>query len=305
MNKATKVLFIGSKQLGLKCLKTMHRLSPHTLVGALTFDDTNDSRSIFAQFQSFCKTNEVPLLIAQNRKDSEDIIDSIKPDICIVVGWYWLINNELLNKIPMGMLGIHNSLLPKYRGGSPLIWSIINGEAEVGFSMFSFTEEMDEGDIWFQQSIELKNTYHVNDVLNEIEKQVEKHLSKNYLNIINGELKPKPQNHSDATYCAQRKPEDGLIDWNKSAKDIYNFIRAQSSPYPGAYTIFKDKKIIVQSAANDKKVYYGTPGQVARISQEGIVVICGNHQSILIKEITYDGENIKPHQVIKSIKTRF
>ena len=165
MKKIERVLFIGSKQLGLDCLKTIYSQSKETLVGVLTFDDTSDGRSKFNDFIDFCSTNEIPMFIAKNKTESEKIVKKQHPDICIVVGWYWLFSNEILSEVPNGLLGIHNSLLPKYRGGAPLVWSIINGEKNIGFSMFTLTEGMDEGDIWFQYKIELKQEDDINTIL--------------------------------------------------------------------------------------------------------------------------------------------
>jgi len=305
MKKIERVLFIGSKQLGLDCLKTMYSQSKETLIGVMTFDDTADGRSKFNDFNDFCSSNEIPIFIAKNKSDSEKIIKDQHPDIGIVVGWYWLISNDTLKNVPYGLLGIHNSLLPKYRGGSPLIWSIINGEKNIGFSMFSFTEGMDEGDIWFQYKFELKQEDDINSILVKIEKEAVVQLKQNYIKILSGELKPKPQNHQDATYCAQRKPEDGLIDWNKSSTQIFNFIRAQSHPYPGAFTSYKNKKLIIWKAIINSETYYGTPGQIARISKEGVTLICGDNKSITITDVEYEGREINANSLIKTINTRF
>lgn len=303
--KMEKVLFIGSKQLGLDCLKTMARLSRETLIGVMTFDDSSDTRSKFDDFKDFCAAEEIPLLIAKNRSDSERIIEEQNPDVCFVVGWYWLISNKILESVPNGLLGIHNSLLPKYRGGSPLIWGIINDEPYIGFSMFTFTEGMDEGDIWFQYKLKLEDKHNINDVLVEFEKEAVRQLENSYLKILNGALKPVPQNHAEATYCAQRKPEDGVIDWNKPAREIFNFIRAQSRPYPGAYTVHKGKKLTIWKASLNDHTYYGTAGQVAKIATEGVTVICGDNKSIVLEEVHYEDQDCHSTDVIKTFKTRF
>lgn len=285
-------------------MKAMHSQSKETLIGVITFDDTADNRSKINDFMDFCSSNEIPIFIAKNKSDSEKIVKELHPDICFVVGWYWLISNDTLKGVPYGFLGIHNSLLPKYRGGSPLIWSIINGEKKIGFSIFTFTEGMDEGDIWLQCEFELKEEDDINSVLLKIEKEAVKQLNQNYLKILSRELKPIPQNHLNATYCAQRKPEDGLIDWNKSSTQIYNFIRAQSHPYPGAFTSYKSKKLIIWKAKMNSETYIGTPGQIARISKEGVTVICGNNKSITILDVEYEGIKTNSDTILKTINTR-
>lgn len=299
-----KVLFIGSKQLGLESLQTMARLSPETLTGVLTFDDSIDDRSALPDFRSFCNEQNVPLHLAQNRKHSEELIKSIAPDLCIVVGWYWLIGKTTLDAVPEGFLGIHASLLPKYRGGSPLVWSIINGEPQIGFSMFSFTEGMDEGDIWIQYAFDLTDEMGIGNALEHIERQVITELDKNYLSILDGSLKPVPQEHDQATYCAGRKAEDGKIDWKRPAREVFNFIRAQSKPYPGAFTYFNDQPLIIWEAAPIDGTYYGTPGQVAMVSANGVIVICGDNRALEISSVHFNGEDTKANSVIKSIKIR-
>jgi methionyl-tRNA formyltransferase len=305
MSQIKKVLFVGSKQLGLNCLEAMYKISPETLLGVLTFDDSSDTRSKHTDFIEYCHSNEIPLFIAKNRADSEQIIESQKPDICIVVGWYWLVSNHILEQVPYGLLGIHNSVLPKYRGSAPLVWGMINNEKQLGFSMFTFTEGMDEGAIWFEHSFKLKKTDYIADVLQKLEKAAVAELNKHYLNIIQGKLNPKAQNHQEATYCAQRIPSDGIIDWTQSAKQVYNFIRAQSKPYPGAFTHYKNEKLIIWRAKIHKGTYYGTAGQVAQISSEGVFVICGDNKAIILEEVEYLDQTQNPKQILKSIKTRF
>jgi len=304
MNEAKRVLFIGSKTLGLSCIKEMYALAGDRLAGALTFDDTFDSRSALPELIEFCTIKCIPLHIAGSRDESERIILREMPDLCIVCGWYWLISNHVLSSVSKGFLGVHNSLLPKYRGGSPLIWSILNGEKEVGFSMFSFTEGMDDGPIWFQSSIELTLQDDVQSVLEKLESNLISEFRNSYLNILSGKLKPTPQSHSIATYCGQRQAIDGEINWKNPAIQVYNFIRAQTKPYPGAYTFYKDKKLTIWKAQPVEQTYYGIPGQVVRVLNDGILIVCGNNQPLLITAVEYEGKQLSASELIRSISVR-
>lgn len=292
-----KVLFIGSKQMGYHILKLMYSINPESIVGVMTLDDSLDGRSRFHEMKLFCSDNDIDFYIANNKKHSETIIQNLRPDICFVISWYWLISKEILNLVPMGFLGIHNSLLPKYKGSSPLVWSIINGERYVGSSLFSFTEGMDEGKIWYQCRIELKFHHYIDDILKLIEKGMLQFFKESYLLILEGGLKPHSQDPSEATYSSRRIPEDGKINFNKSSLQIYNFIRAQSFPYPGAFIDHKGKKLIVLKSLPKDRTYYGTSGQVAKIDNEGVWIICGDSKAIVLKEMNY---NIKI-----SLKDRF
>ncbi|MBF0430225.1 MAG: methionyl-tRNA formyltransferase [Fibrobacteria bacterium] len=304
MGKIKRVLFIGSKHLGLEALKKMYSLSPDSLIGILTIDDSNDTRSVLNDFQHFSNQNALILHAAKNRKESEKILLESKPDLCIVVGWYWLIGKEALDSVPYGLIGVHNSLLPKYRGGAPLIWPIINNEKKVGISFFSITQRMDEGNIWAQGSVSVGEQDYISDILKKLDEKIIQVLQDNYLQILDSKITPVEQEHELATYCAQRFPGDGNINWNKSARDIYNFIRAQSTPYPGAFTYFGSQELKIWRARIFDKTYYGTPGQVARISSDGVYVICGDHKAIILEEVELGGKRGNAVEFIKSIKGR-
>ena len=303
MTKINRVLFIGSKPFGLRCFEEMYKINPQSAIGIMTIDDRTDTRSAYDGFQEFAARVNLKISVAKNRADSENIIKEFAPELCIVNGWYWLFGKETLESVAHGFIGIHNSLLPKYRGGSPLVWSMINGEPHAGLSFFSFTAGMDDGDIWAQEAVAIDRADYISDVLKKIENKAISIIQIKYMRIFNGELKPRPQ-HETATYCASRMPEDGLINWQKKSNEVYNFIRAQSEPYPGAFTFLDGKKLIVWRAKSLDMTYYGSPGQVARITEEGVYVICGDNKPILLESVEMEGEKGKASKIIKSIKAR-
>jgi len=305
MKKSKKVLFIGSKILGLRCLKEMHNLDPRSIAGVLTIDDRADGRSAFEDFEKFTSDEKISLHIARNKNEAEKIIKQVEPEICFVIGWYWIIGKKTLESVPGGFLGIHHSLLPKYRGGSPLVWAMINGEKTTGTTLFSFSQGMDDGDIWTQEKVEIADDDYISDMLLKLEKKAVSILKNKYISILEGKTRSIPQDHDKATFCAQRIPDDGLINWERGAIEVYNFIRAQSEPYPGAFTYFEGRKLIIWRAHLGEEVYYGAPGQVARRAGEFIYVVCGESRPIILETVQYDGKKSSAGEIIKSIKTRF
>ncbi len=299
-----KILFIGSKDSGLACLKIMQEIAPDQLIGAMTLNDESDSRSILGDFISYCKETSINLNVVNSRKESEQVIKDLQPDLCIVVGWYWILSKEVLSVAKYGFVGVHNSLLPKYRGGAPLVWAMINGDNKIGFSFFSFTEGMDDGDIWFQKEINISDTMFINQVLDIVNVEILSAFRAVFPRIINNDLTPKKQEHQNATYCALRIPEDGLINWNKTSDEIYNFIRAQSKPYPGAFSIYKNEKLKIWDAEKIEMKYMCTPGQVISYSDVGVVVGCGENTVILLKFVEFEGNNLKANKVLNSINIR-
>lgn len=303
-----RVVFIGSKRLGLEVLKKIYKIDKDSLVGVITIDDSNDSRTRYGHFKSFCCVeNDIGMYVYKNKKVFNEIIRELNPDICIVVCWYNIIDTEILNIPSKGFIGVHYSMLPAYRGGAPIVWQIINGEQNIGYSIFYLSEEMDSGDILYSGLVPLFENDYVGDVLDRLENEVIGWFSARYIDILNGSVITSPQQLEfiRTTYCAQRYPFDGEIDWNKTSTEIYNFIRAQAKPYPGAYTYYKGGKMIIWKAVPFDVTYYGTPGQVARIDNDCVWVICGDNKPIGIYEVSIGDHYDDAVDVIKSIKTRF
>lgn len=144
-----------------------------------------------------------------------------------------------------GAWGIHASLLPKYAGGAPLNWAIINGEKETGVTLFRMEDGVDDGDIIAQKSYSIEYEDTIKEVYVKATDASKKILNKVLHNINNVVFKA--QNKKNIEVYPQRKPEDGEIDFSKTSIELYNFIRAQSSPYPGAFIRTIDgKKIIIE-----------------------------------------------------------
>lgn len=304
--KIERVMFVGSKKLGLEVLKRMYLIDPDSLVGVITLDDSKDSRSVLEEFRNYCCIeNDIGMYVPTNRRMFDSIIHDLKPDLCIVVCWYWLIKKELLDMVLYGFVGIHHSSLPEYRGGAPLVWQIINGKRYIGSSIFTFTEDMDAGPIWDKIWVTVNEEDSVKDVLGKLEGKILTWFDENYLKLLDLKIEPSPQSEDGVSYCAQRFPCDGKIDWNKGAREIYNFIRAQSDPYPGAFTYYQEEKLTILKVRPVDMVYYGTPGQVARVTKEGVYVICGDSKPILLEEVRLeDGEKKPANKVLRSFRVR-
>lgn len=299
-----KVVFIGSKELGFSVFKKLYQLDNKSLIGCITIDDREDTRTCYSDYCNFCNENEIDLFVLSKAKDLNDVVYSLKPDMCFVLGWYYIIDQKVIDSVPMGFIGIHNSLLPRYRGFAPLVWSIINGETQVGFSLFDFSEKMDEGDIWATGRVDVEDNDSISDVIEKINNEIIVTLDNVYLKILRGEIKPRKQENGTPSYGAKRIPEDGVIDWTQPSLRVHNFIRAQSDPYPGAYSFMNGKKLIIWKTELKDTIYYGTPGQVASICKDGVLIICGDSKGILIKEIEYEGVRESAIDLIKSLNIR-
>jgi len=186
---------------------------------------------------------EVNSVEGKRLKDYKDVIERMHPDLILAYGWYYMIPGNIRNLAKYGAWGIHASLLPKYAGGAPLVWAIINGEKEAGVTLFRMKDGVDDGDIILQEKFPIEFEDTINEVQRKAVEASKRVLLRALLNI--DKIEYKPQDPAKMKVYPQRTPEDGLIDWNKSAVEIYNFIRAQTLPYPCAFTYLDGKKIKV------------------------------------------------------------
>lgn len=190
---------------------------------------------------------EIDSIDGQRTIDFEHILEKLDLDLILVLGWYYMLPSTTRKLAKHGAWGIHASLLPNYAGGAPLNWAIINGEKETGVTLFRMDEGVDNGDIILQQSFEIGFEDTIKDVYEKATLASKNILLSALTNIDN--IQYIPQNKNDIKVYPQRKPDDGIIDLSRPALDIYNFIRAQSSPYPGAFIKTIDgKKLIIEKA---------------------------------------------------------
>ena len=174
--------------------------------------------------------------------------DVWQPDLILALGWYYNVPKRARDFGPLGCLGIHASLLPKYRGGAPIPWAIINGEKETGVTLFHLVDDIDAGDIVAQGRFPIEEHDTCATVYEKAEMASVRILRECLPKIAAGRAQRIRQDHRQATVFPQRKPEDGLIDWSLTEKRIRDFIRAQTHPYPGAFFYAGDKKIVVWDA---------------------------------------------------------
>jgi methionyl-tRNA formyltransferase len=276
-------MFIVSKSTGFVSLSTFFKTMENINLTVLILDDSADLRSYFGELKEFCNDNDLPFLVAKGKGCLDNAIDTFTPDTVFVCGWYWIIDETIINKVPNGVLGIHNSLLPKYRGHAPLVWSMLNGDEIVGASLFEINLGMDTGKIYHQWFVKTEKRY-INDVITDIEFLIERDFGKVYNAVINGALLGKEQNHREASYSSMRREADGLIEWQNEARDIILKIKALSTPYPNAFMFIGDEKIILKKAEFFESKVYGEPGQVVFVCSTYAIICCGNKSAVKITQ---------------------
>jgi len=259
--------------------------------------------SDFVDLREICKKNNLEILetININSKDTVKYIRNYDPEYIFVIGWSQIIKKELLEIPERGAIGYHPAPLPKNRGRGVIPWTILQEAKETGATLFWLDEGVDSGDILLQEIFLLEPDETATSLYKK-HMNVLRNLMKKALSLLREGNPPRiPQDYTKATYCAKRVPEDGLIDWNLSAKKIWTLIRAVTDPYPGAFTFYRNKKLIVWGADYiENAPFYGLPGQIQNISKEGALVSCGDGKFILIKTVQLENnERTSPINVFK------
>ena len=258
-----RILFMGASELGYDCCEAIIKAG-HNVVGIFTLPQnfeikyksekgkTKIKNYLFKDFTRFREEHGIPVYLLEDKIINYiDEVSQLSPDLILAIGWYFMIPDQMIKIAAKGAVGIHGSLLPKYRGNAPFVWAIINGEKETGVSLFYFEKGVDEGDIIAQQKFPIEENDTIKEVLEKAKIASVKILLDNLQPLADGTATRIVQDNSNATIFPKRTPADGLIDWNWDHTRIKNFIRAQTRPYPGAFTQINNKKIIIWDADID------------------------------------------------------
>lgn len=221
------------------------------------------------------------------RKDYQKIID-VKPDIIITCAYGQIIPKELIDLPPLGCINIHASLLPKYRGGAPIHHAILNDEKETGITVMYMDEGMDSGDMISKESIKIEETDNLETLSNKLSLLGCEMIIKELPLIINKKNNREKQNLEEVTFAPIIKREHEKIDFNKTAREIFNLVRALS-PEPLAYFIVND--IEYKVAECNVVECSGIPGQIIYVDKKSIIIMAKD-KGIAITKIKPIGKNI-------------
>lgn len=302
-----RILFIGGTLRGLELIKLLLARKETIVLALILKEDRHETVKASQQIKRLCQASGIPCRLTKkiSVRQVRQIL-GFKPETAFVCGWRTMIPQNLFSRIPLGCFAAHDSLLPRYRGFAPLNWAIINGEKKTGVTLFKIEKgTVDSGRIFAQKAVAVSGYETAQSVYVRII-EATLGLYKDLLSAIRkGGLRLSAQDEGKATYCCPRIPDDGRIDWNKNAGDIFNLIRALAPPYPCAWTYVRKKKVYISSASLPEKFlsYVGNiPGRPVAITGNGVLVLCGSGQIILRKCIVEKGREVPARKVIDSIK---
>lgn len=291
-----KLVFIGASRLGHRCLQACLDLPSLQVVGivsapqkfSISYRPSGVVNVLHADVEELATARSIPLLMVENGMNVPGMLEQVaswQPDLFVVAGWYHMIPRRWRELAPA--FGLHASLLPDYSGGAPLVWAMINGEAETGITMFKMDDGVDSGPIAGQKSETILPTDTIATLYARIEERALDLLREVLPQYMRGTLELVVQDESRRRTVPQRSPEDGLIRWDWDCARIDRFIRAQTKPYPGAFSMLNGELIHFWQAQIDSRPNtLIEAGLVVRTPEGGYTVGCDGG-AIIIGEVSY------------------
>ena len=273
--------------------------------------NTTTKRSGAADYESLCRELKLPLYAVKNINDdtSLDLLRKLDLDLAFVIGWTQIVRPEALQLVRVGMIGAHASLLPHHRGRAPINWALIKGARRAGNSLFWLAEKVDGGEIIDQMTIDITPYDTCASLYEKVAHSNRKMILRVLPKLRRGERPGRPQPHTDEPLLPGRRPEDGLLGWSMSSTKVYDFVRALTRPYPGAFGWLNGKRWTVwQCAILPGNCFPGAaPGEnigPVRSPVDGAcgqAVACGEGAVVLLELEGEDGRILKGRQLSDQI----
>ncbi|UJF35274.1 methionyl-tRNA formyltransferase [Paenibacillus hexagrammi] len=235
----------------------------------------------------------IPVLQPEKLRQAEsvEVLRGLKPDLIVTAAYGQILPKSVLELPEHGCINIHASLLPKYRGGAPIHHAIIRGEQVTGVTIMYMAEGLDTGDMISKVEVTIEDTDTTGSMFDKLSIAGAELLKRTLPDLLAGRLQAVPQNEAEAVYSPNIRREDEIIDWSRSAADIFNQVRGLH-PFPGAYTLWNGDVMKVWACANPvskesgdspasrKEVHLqgasAAPGTVVNSGEQGIEVKTGN-----------------------------
>jgi len=246
---AVQAVVFGYHDVGVRCLRVL--LDAGVAVPlVVTHRDSPDERIWFGSVAQLAQSRGIETLLSEDMDRLRERIRAISPEFIFSFYYRRMLPPEVLALARKGAFNMHGSLLPKYRGRAPVNWAILMGESETGATLHEMVAKPDAGRIVDQERVPIGPDETAAEVLAKVGDAAETVLERSLPHLLAGTASLKKQDLSKGSYFGARRPEDGRIDWSKSALEIHNLVRAVAPPYPGAFT---DKMKILRTALSAER----------------------------------------------------
>ena len=285
-----RVVFMGTPSISAKVLQAMIDDGYH-FVGVIAQPDKPVGRHGELEkvpTKVIAEKYNIPVFQPIKIRDDYAFIDEIKPDLVITLAYGQIVPQGFLDKIPMGCLNLHGSLLPKYRGASPIQTALINGEKVTGVTLMEMVKAMDAGRMYAKKEVGIDEEDNATSLFNKIKIAASELILEALPLYINGELKGEPQDENEVTFCSLIKPEQEKLDLSLSAKSLVGWIKGLSDE-PGAYLYLNNLKLKIYKAKVINNNVTNQVGEIVKADKNGLVFQAKDGQ-IAILELQKEGK---------------
>ena len=291
-----KTIFMGTPEFAIPSLKVVAKNTD--LRAIFTKEDKVNARGnkiIFSPVKQFGIDNEIEVIQPKKVKDEKIIkkIKEINPDLIVVVAYGKILPKEIIDIPKYGIINVHSSLLPKYRGASPIHSAILNGDTESGVSIMYIEEGLDSGDVILQESCDILESDTLGTLHDKLKDLGAIGLEKALKLIEAGKVEATKQDESLATFVKPITKEQAKIDWNNTKEVIFNQIRGLN-PFPAAHTFNeKNENIKVYKTEKLDKEYEGKNGQIVDIINKKGPVVKVKNGALVLLEVKFQGKKLQ------------
>jgi methionyl-tRNA formyltransferase len=222
------------------------------------------------------------------RPEAVELVAALRPALMVVVGYGQIIPQSILDIPPHGIVNVHASLLPRYRGAAPIQWAIASGETRTGVTTMRIDAGLDTGDMLLKAETEIGPLETAPELMTRLARLGAALLLKTLAGIEKGAIAPVRQNSAEATYAPVLKKEDGRVDWRRTAEEIHNCARG-FAPWPGAHTRFRGRGFQILKTRPDEVKLEGAPGSL-HVRKSALLVCCGQGEALELIEVQPEGK---------------
>lgn len=287
-----RVIFMGTPDFAVGTLEELIKAG-HEVVLAVSQPDKAVGRSKALKYTPVkaCAVAHGIEVYQPNRIREPEAVEYLRkyhPDIIIVEAFGQIIPKEILDIPPYGCINVHASLLPKYRGASPIQWAVIHGDKVTGVTTMRMDEGLDTGDMILKEEVAVREDETAGSLFERLSEVGAKLCVKTVEAIENGTAVYTPQDHAKATHTAKINKELGKIDWSRPAEEIECLIRGLD-PWPSAYTRLEDKILKIWKANVVGETGNASPGCIVKVAKDTIWVQTGK-EILSLLEVQLEGK---------------
>jgi methionyl-tRNA formyltransferase len=289
-----RTVWVSFDTIGRDCLEAAAGRGAE-IVGVVTLPGPIDpNRSGQCAFDDVAARLDAALVETRdvNGPETLNALRKLEPELIFVVGWSQLVHDPFIALAREGVFGMHPTLLPRHRGRAPIPWAILSGLARTGVTLFEIVDSAaDSGAIVGQVTLDIARDETATSLFARIaDAHVE--LTREYVpRLIARDAPRSAQDPTRASAWPRRAPADGIIDWETRAPYLYDWVRAQTRPYPGAFTFLGNEKVIVWGARAVELVEAAPAGTIVRVDAGEPVVACGEG-ALVLEEFQTDATDL-------------